>query len=114
MDGRETRKNFLEFYFDPNILNEDEAGEILKEDGLDIENIKNEAFEMITRKKAELKINKGKEFKALAEELQNNCDSTNDAKINYKIAARNLDGLSENDKKVINESMDLLNKLEEQ
>ena len=113
MDGRETRNNFLKFYFDPDLLTEEEAGEILKEEDLDPEKLKNDALDFLEGKKAALKIEKGKELKALADKIKNQADSGKESELQFRIAARNLEGLSENDKKILNENLDLLKGMED-
>lgn len=53
-------KNFLKFYFDPNLLTEEEAREALIEEGVDINRVDSKAKEFIKKLEAKELILKGK------------------------------------------------------
>lgn len=85
--------NFLKFYFDPDLLTEEEAREALIEEGIEINRIDSKAKEYIKKLEAEELILKGKlrkeQFeKDLKEFEQSSKNSLLEEKYNYRLAAR--------------------------
>lgn len=86
-------KNFLKFYFDYNLLTEEEAREALIEEGVDINRIDSKAQVYIKKLEAIELILKGKlrkeQFeKDLKEFEQSEKNSVLEEKYNYSLAAR--------------------------
>lgn len=102
-------QNFLELYFeaiDENI--ETVAGE-LKEAGIDPEESENRVMQMIKRKKAQIKIEKGLQLKIRVEEMiKARPDRREAVEAKYSIAARKLGSLDEQDIQSIKKDAELL------
>lgn len=103
--------NFLALYFDAIDENIEEAVGELKEAGIDPEESENRVMQMIKRKKAQIKIEKGQQLKTKVEEIIKAKTSTGKpetVEAKYSIAARKLGSLDEQDIQSIKKDAELL------
>lgn len=105
----------LNLYIDPSYESKESAREYLKETGIDPEALHDEFGELLRKKEAEIKIEKGKELQKEFDEALKNPDENqpgtkND---NYRMAARNFEGMTEEDIKLIRENLDALKKIKQ-
>lgn len=90
----------------------EEIDEYLKKNDINVEDIQKKIGDMISKAKAELKFEKGKELQNnFNTELINLNKEKENNKTEYKIAARNFEELNENDSKIINENSEILKKI---
>lgn len=102
-------------YLDSTYEDKETAAEFLEKSGIDIAAAKEELLHAIKSKKAEFEIKKGAE-------LQQNFDSAlarikngftpEEADYQYKVAARNFESLSEHDRKIAEENLKAVKKME--
>ena len=106
--------NFLALYFDAIDENIEEAVGELKEAGIDPEESENRVMQMIKKKKAEIKIEKGKELKTKVEEIikaKTSSGKPETVEAKYSIAARKLGSLDEQDIQSIKKDAELLEEI---
>lgn len=106
--------NFLALYFDAIDENIEEAVGELKEAGIDPEASENRVMQMIKRKKAQIKIAKGKELKTKVEEIikaKTSSGKPETVEAKYSIAARKLGSLDEQDIQSIKKDAELLDEI---
>ncbi|MDY0082635.1 MAG: hypothetical protein RBR74_05580, partial [Ignavibacteriaceae bacterium] len=104
-------KNFLQLFFDAIDENIQQVIRELKEEGIDTEESENRIKIMIKKKKAELKIERGKILKEKVEEiLKAQPEETKSETIEerYSIAARKLGSLDQEDILSIKKDAELL------
>ena len=106
--------NFLALYFNAIDENIEEAVGELKEAGIDPEESENRVMQMIKKKKAEIKIEKGKELKTKVEEIikaKTSSGKSETVEAKYSIAARKLGSLDEQDIQSIKKDAELLDEI---
>lgn len=104
-------KNFLQLFFDAIDENIQQVIRELKEEGIDTEESENRIKQMIKKKKAELKLERGKILKAKVEELvkaQSVEVKPETIEERYSIAARKLGSFDQEDILSIKKDAELL------
>jgi phosphotransferase system IIA component len=97
------KKNFLQFYLDPELLSKEEAEEALRKIGVDVDCIEKKGEHFMKKLKAKITLSHGNEkkerFLKLIDQFQKETGSpiidTNHA--SYKLAARKQNGVNGND-----------------
>lgn len=106
--------NFLEIYFEAIDENIDEVAGELKDTGIDPEESQNRIMQKIKEKKAEIKIEKGKQFKAsvlkIIDKVQNQ-NKVYEETSEYRIAARKLGTLDKQDEVEIKKNEMILDEI---
>jgi hypothetical protein len=106
--------NFLEIYFEAIDENIDEVAGELKDSGIDPEESQNRIMQKIKQKKAEIKIEKGKQFKAsvlkIIDKVQNQ-NKVYEETSEYRIAARKLGTLDKQDEVEIKKNEMILDEI---
>lgn len=106
--------NFLELYFEAIDENIDEVVGQLRESGIDPEESQNRIMQKIKQKKAEIKIAKGKQFKAsvlqIIDKVQNQNKEYEETPV-FRIAARKLGKLDKQDESEIKKNEIILNEI---
>jgi len=106
--------NFFEFYLEDENEDITEVEKVLTEAGVNVESSEKRVFELIGRAKAEIKIKRGEELQKRFDEAlkQNEKEAGDNASVtNYALAARNFEGLAEDDLKLIRENMEALERI---
>src|SRR5690606_32143070 len=107
------KESLLDFFLD---LDGDEAVEYLEKNNIDYKTSKAQLLEYIEQKKGELKIKKGEKLKELFknafELIKNDISKHQEAVNEYRIACRQIDSLTEDDKKIIEENIRALQEME--
>ena len=106
--------NFTELYFNSLDENMELTIQELEEAGIDVSASEQRTQELLNRVKAELEIEKGKALQIEFEETlrENIGESLEDTENDYRLAARNFENLTEEDKKIIEQNKAALKSLE--
>lgn len=113
MDRR--TQNFLYLYFAVIDENAEEIKKQLEDEGIDIKNLEDDIKELIKKTKAEIKIEKGKIFKANALKVIDRVQNQNkefEETPAFKIAARNLGKIDKQDEAEIKKNEMILKELD--
>ncbi len=106
--------NFTELYFNSLDENMELTIQELEEAGIDVSASEKRTQELLNRVKAELEIEKGKAIQIEFEETlrENIGESLEDTENDYRLAAKNFENLTEEDKKIIEQNKAVLKNLE--
>lgn len=101
----------FKFLFNTKTMGDFSFKKNLENESIDYESSLKKTLDFIAQRRAEILISKGKELKEKYDEI--NSDSTNMEPLNneYRIAARDLNELSESDKEIIRKNFERLKKL---
>ena len=109
------KEALINFFLEPDDSDPEAANEYLKAAGIDAEAAKKEFINLIKEKKAQLKIENGRKINLLFEkaksEIKNKGDELSAAE-GFRLAARNMENLTEEDKKIIEVQIAALQKIE--
>lgn len=107
--------NFIDLYFESLDENIEEVKKDLSDAGIDLGNLENGIIQSIKKAKAEIKIEKGKEFKTTALKVIHKVQLQNkefEETPEFRIAARNLGKLDKQDENEIKKNEMILKELD--
>ena len=111
MEKKKQVKNFWDFYLDPEKEDKESAIEFLKKAGINVEEEKRKLVSYLDKKKAEISIQRGKEFKEeyISMEKEENPDDVFAEGMEVQLAYRNSDRKDNADEDVLKEDMKKMN-----
>ncbi len=109
------KEALINFFLEHDNSDPEAANEYLKAAGIDSEAAKEEFINLINEKRAQLKIENGRKINLLFEkaksEIKNKGNELNAAE-RFRLAARNMENLTEEDKKIIEMQIAALQRIE--